>query len=188
VVIDGRNVYSLPAAELIQLRWQAIGFMFQPLHLIPHLTAMENVMAASTPRNGRPNGTRARDLLHRFGLDQRRDHHPHQLSIGQQQRVALAGALMNDPRMLLCDEPTGKLDDRNAQMVMESLAKLAEEEGKTVVAVTSDGRIRLAAHRVLHMAQGQLVGEFQGSRGAEAACCPLHRSTGLWKSPAAVDG
>jgi len=133
VIVDGVDITALREDELAQLRGQKLGFVFQSYHLIPTLTAIENVMLPME-FSGASNGAtaRAQHLLESVGLMDRRDHYPAQLSGGEQQRVALARAFMMKPAVLLADEPTGNLDSENGRHVLELLIRLNQEEGATL--------------------------------------------------------
>src|SRR5262247_4025545 len=146
ITIDGVDITSLREDELAQLRGKKLGFVFQSYHLIPTLTAFENVILPME-FSGRYNGAavgRAEYLLESVGLIERRDHYPVQLSGGEQQRVALARAFMMKPSVLLADEPTGNLDSDNGRHVLELLISLNQEQGTTLVLVTHDEQ--LASH------------------------------------------
>ena len=132
-----------------------VGFVFQFYHLLPEFTALENVMLpawiAGKTRDGGKAKKRAELLLDRMGLGQRTTHFPGELSGGEQQRVAIARSLMNDPKILFCDEPTGNLDPNMAQEITELLRKLFQEEKKTLVMVTHDDKIAGIADRVWNL-------------------------------------
>jgi len=155
VVIKGRNPYELPSEERARLRADLVGFMFQQFHLIPYLTVMENVLTPALA-GGRPDAReRAQEVVARLGLAGRARHVPAELSVGERQRTALARALMNRPRLLLADEPTGNLDDANAELVLRCLAELAES-GSAVLIVAHDARARQYARRILEMDAGKI--------------------------------
>src|SRR6476661_2981777 len=139
IVLDGEDITDLDEDQLALLRGRKIGFVFQSYHLIPTLTAEENVMLPlELSGNSNEGAHRARELLERVGLFDRRDHYPVQLSGGEQQRVALARAFVVRPPILLADEPTGNLDSANGHMVFEMLATLNRQAGATLVLVTHD--------------------------------------------------
>jgi putative ABC transport system ATP-binding protein len=142
---------------MTRYRRDKVGVVFQFFNLIPTLTAAENVELALTLRPNH-NGLRkaSRELLERVGLEERADHFPAQLSGGEQQRVAIARALANHPRVLLCDEPTGSVDEETGLKVLEVIQGLNREEGTTVVLVTHDVSLGDYADRVLHMRSGQV--------------------------------
>jgi putative ABC transport system ATP-binding protein len=138
VRLDGRNVTDFSEDELTEERRSGIGFVFQDFHLLPMLTATENVELPSMWDTSVDRHERAIDLLERVGLGDRLDHTPSQLSGGQKQRVAIARALINEPDILLADEPTGNLDQDTGETILEELTRLKEEENVAIVAVTHD--------------------------------------------------
>ena len=158
ITIDGVDITSLREDELAQLRGKKLGFVFQSYHLIPTLTAFENVLLPME-FSGASNGAmgRAEHLLESVGLMGRRDHYPVQLSGGEQQRVALARAFMMKPAVLLADEPTGNLDSENGRHVLELLMKLNREEGTTLVLVTHDEMLASQAERRILLRDGRIV-------------------------------
>src|SRR5215468_9485602 len=158
ITIDGVDITSLREDELAQLRGKKLGFVFQSYHLIPTLTAFENVLLPME-FSGSLNGGRARAerLLESVGLAERRDHYPVQLSGGEQQRVALARAFMMKPAVLLADEPTGNLDSENGRHVLELLINLNEGEGTTLVLVTHDQMLASHAERRILLRDGRVV-------------------------------
>jgi putative ABC transport system ATP-binding protein len=159
IIIDGQDIAKLPEDELAKLRGQKLGFVFQSYHLIPTLTAFENVtlpMEFSGALNGTA-GSRAEYLLESVGLIDRRDHYPVQLSGGEQQRVALARAFMMKPSVLLADEPTGNLDSGNGRHVLDLLIRLNKEEGATLVLVTHDELLASNAERRIVLRDGRIV-------------------------------
>jgi putative ABC transport system ATP-binding protein len=158
ITIDGVEITSLREDELAQLRGKKLGFVFQSYHLIPTLTAFENVLLPME-FNGSSNGAvaRAEHLLENVGLTERRDHYPVQLSGGEQQRVALARAFMMKPAVLLADEPTGNLDSENGRHVLELLMRLNREEGTTLVLVTHDEMLASHAERRIILRDGKVV-------------------------------
>ncbi|WP_067830027.1 ABC transporter ATP-binding protein [Actinomadura kijaniata] len=160
VLLHGRRLDGLSETAAARVRRTAIGFVFQAFHLVDELTARENVelpalLAGASPREAR---RRAEHLLGRVGLADRAGHLPGMLSGGQRQRVAVARALVNDPPLLLADEPTGNLDSAAATEVLRLLAEL-RREGRALVVVTHDPRIAGAADRVVTMRDGALVDE-----------------------------
>jgi putative ABC transport system ATP-binding protein len=160
VVVDGTSVYDLKPAERIELRRSKIGFLFQTFNLIPYLTAMENtqVPLMIAGKNSADQQAIAQSTLERVGLGDRLHHKPSELSIGQQQRVALARTLANSPSIILADEPTGNLDPATADSVAEMLKGL-NEEGITIVMVTHDPRMAARAGRVLKLVEGRVISE-----------------------------
>jgi len=166
IVLDGQDITQLREDEMAQLRGRKLGFVFQSYHLIPTLTALENVMLPME-FNGGANGAVARAdyLLESVGLIERRDHYPAQLSGGEQQRVALARAFMMKPAVLLADEPTGNLDSANGRHVLELLIRLNKEEGTTLVLVTHDELLASHAERRIVLRDGLIVEDANCSGG-----------------------
>jgi putative ABC transport system ATP-binding protein len=159
ISIDGREITALREDELAEMRGRKLGFVFQSYHLIPTLTALENVLLPME-FHGISNGAakRAVALLENVGLANRLDHYPVQLSGGEQQRVALARAFMMKPAVLLADEPTGNLDTVNGRHVLELLIRLNKEEGATLVLVTHDEMLASHAERRIILRDGKIVG------------------------------
>jgi putative ABC transport system ATP-binding protein len=157
VLIDGQDLYALPPEKRAVVRAEAIGFVFQQFHLIPYLTVMEQILAPTIAVSAADGLQRAEELVQHFNLAERRSHFPADLSTGERQRTALARALMNKPRLLLADEPTGNLDERNSENVLNYLAEFARAGG-AVLLVTHDARAARFANRCLSMEQGRLVG------------------------------
>ena len=160
ILIDGQDITQLDEDEMARLRGRKLGFVFQSYHLIPTLTALENVMLPMEFSGG-SNGASARSehLLESVGLIERRHHYPAQLSGGEQQRVALARAFMMRPAVLLADEPTGNLDTANGKHVLELLIRLNKEEGTTLVLVTHDEMLASHAERRIMLRDGRIVGD-----------------------------
>jgi ABC-type lipoprotein export system ATPase subunit len=158
VLLDGKDVYALSAAERARLRAASIGFVFQQFHLIPYLSVLENVLAPSLAFPVPGSRRRARELIARFGCEERAHHVPAQLSAGERQRTALARALFNNPKLLLVDEPTGNLDDENARIVFRYLSEFAAAGG-AVLLVTHDPSAVGFARRVLRLERGRLLGD-----------------------------
>ena len=151
IFLDGMNIKELSESELAQVRGKKIGFIFQGFNLIPNLTALENVMLPMTFQglDKDERRERAEKLLEKVELKDREDHYPNQLSGGQQQRVAIARALANDPEIILADEPTGNLDTRTGEIVIEFLEKL-NSEGKTIIMVTHDPNLAQKHARTIY--------------------------------------
>src|SRR3954470_998382 len=157
VWIDGVDITALDEDALARLRGEKIGFVFQFFHLIPSLTAHENVAVPMEIR-GTPNpGVRARALLEEVGLTGSAHPYPSQLSGGEQQRVALARALANDPPILLADEPTGNLDSANGRHIMDLMRKIHGGRGTTIVLVTHDAELAAMADARIIMRDGRVV-------------------------------
>ena len=162
VLLDGRDLYRMNDADRSRARNTTIGFVFQFYHLLPELTALENVMLplmVGGEANGRPKDIeeKAAARLADVGLTDRLDHKPNQLSGGEQQRAALARALINDPRLLLCDEPTGNLDSASGKTVMDILFGLNARDGRTLIIITHDEQLALRASRIVRIKDGVLV-------------------------------
>ena len=156
VLIDGQALGSMDRDALADLRRERIGIVFQSFHLLPSLTALDNVALPLQLAGRRDAHVRARDFLGRVGLAARAQHYPGQLSGGEQQRVAIARALVHGPRLLLADEPTGNLDDHTGALVRELLFELNQEAGATLVLVTHDMDFAARCQRVLRLHDGQL--------------------------------
>ena len=163
VHLDGVPLDELSEDERAAFRAERIGFVFQSFQLIPTLTAFENVLVPlellPTPRRPEPREAerRARELLERVGLGDRLDHHPSQLSGGEQQRVGMARAFANQPRILFADEPTGNLDTETGHGIVELLLTLNRERGTTLVVVTHDPELAARATRIVHLAGGLIA-------------------------------
>jgi putative ABC transport system ATP-binding protein len=160
-LLNGKPVENLNFGERSRIRNQEIGFIFQSFNLIGDLTVAENVELPLTYRSGMPSAERKRRLqesLERVGMAHRTRHYPSQLSGGQQQRVAVARALAGSPSILLADEPTGNLDSKNGEAVMELLKNL-HQEGATICMVTHDPRFARHAERNIHLFDGKVVAE-----------------------------
>jgi putative ABC transport system ATP-binding protein len=155
VLLDGQSLYDASPTHRAEMRLQRIGFVFQTFNLVPYLTAAENVQIPLMLRHSKAaeQEQRAAALLKRVGLEDRLHHKPSELSVGQQQRVALARTLANDPPVILADEPTGNLDPSTREQVLDFLSDLCRE-GRTVVMVTHDPSAAERATRVLQLADG----------------------------------
>lgn len=151
---EGRDVSEFSEDELTEERRSGIGFVFQSFHLLPMLTATENVELPSMWDTTVDRRDRAIDLLQRVELGDRLDHTPDQLSGGQKQRVALARALINEPDVVLADEPTGNLDQDTGRTILEELTRLKDEENVAIVAVTHDEQMLEYADRVVRLVDG----------------------------------
>ena len=157
VRIENESVYDLTSDQRSALRKKKIGFVFQTFNLVPYLTALENVQVPLmlAGLSDEEQKRRAEALLGRVGLSDRLDHKPSELSVGQQQRVALARMLANDPALILADEPTGNLDPETSASVMDFLVEL-NGEGRTIVMVTHDLRLAGRAKRALRLVNGSI--------------------------------
>lgn len=162
VTVCGENLYRLSSGRRTRMRCEQIGFVFQSYHLLPEMDLLENVMLPAMARRGvfasrRSMREAAMVLLEKVGLADRADHTPPELSGGEQQRAALARALMNDPQVVLADEPTGNLDAESGRKVLELLFALTRERGHTLVLVTHNDAIAGSCDRVLRLQDGAAV-------------------------------
>ena len=158
VLIDGADLFSLRDRELAIFRNNAIGFVFQFHHLLPEFTALENVMIPGM-MHGRDFAVateKAQNLLDEIGLGQRLNHKPSELSGGEQQRVAVARALINGPRLVLADEPTGNLDKQNSEALYDLILELNKKHGQTLIIVTHNELMATHAHRVIELEDGKI--------------------------------
>jgi len=154
VILDGRDISALKDRELAGYRRMDVGFVFQFYNLIPNLTAYENIeMASSLVKDPKDPAT----LLEAVGLSGRRDNFPAQLSGGEQQRVSIARAIAKNPKLLLCDEPTGALDYETGKSILKLLQKLSVEEGMTVVIITHNTALTAMADRVIRLKNGKVI-------------------------------
>ncbi len=153
--VDGKDVASLGERELTRFRAEDVGFVFQQFHLVPYLSALENVMLAQY-LHSTADEPEARVALERVGLADRLDHRPSELSGGEQQRVAVARALINQPKIILADEPTGNLDDLNEHIVLNLFREL-HQEGHTILMVTHNPAIGAMADRHIRLEHGRLT-------------------------------
>ncbi len=151
------EVAALDDTELSRIRNEKIGFVFQSFHLLPRLTALENVLLPLrfSETDATSSQQRGRDLLQRLGLEDRIGHRPNQLSGGQRQRVAIARSLINAPQLLLADEPTGNLDSRTSEEIMELFSEL-NRDGQTILMVTHEEEIAAHAKRLIRMRDGKI--------------------------------
>ena len=172
VMLEGRWLEDLNARQLADVRKNMIGLVFQKFYLVPHLTAVENVMVAQYYHSV-VDEKQAMEALERVGLKERAHHLPGQLSGGEQQRVCIARALINCPKLILADEPTGNLDERNEKIVLDLFRQL-HEQGTTIIVVTHDALVASCAQREIMLNHGVLVGEQwndeEAKRAYEAAC------------------
>src|SRR3954463_11235064 len=154
ILLDGQNVAGIAASELNRVRAEKIGFIFQQFHLVPYLTALENVMLAQY-FHSMTDQQEALEALARVGLKDRAHHLPTQLSGGEQQRVCIARALINDPKIILADEPTGNLDAANEEIVLRLLREF-HQQGRTIVMVTHDPVVARLADRRIELHHGKV--------------------------------
>ncbi|HJV02678.1 MAG TPA: ABC transporter ATP-binding protein [Burkholderiaceae bacterium] len=157
VLLDGVDIYALDEDGRAALRMAKLGFVFQSFQLLPHLTALENVMLPLELRGESGARDKAQAMLRRVGLGERLRHYPRYLSGGEQQRVALARAFVTQPPLLLADEPTGSLDAATGEAVIQLMFELNREHGSTLVLVTHDTTIAARCGRVITIAAGRLV-------------------------------
>jgi putative ABC transport system ATP-binding protein len=166
VVVAGHDYGTMSEDELAAFRGSSIGVVFQSFHLIPTLTAVENVQVPMELLGRDGVRARALELLDRVGLAERAHHYPVQLSGGEQQRVALARAFANEPVLLLADEPTGNLDSANGAHVMELMERMHQDLGTTLLLVTHEAGLAARAQRVLTLVDGRLTGDTRPDAGA----------------------
>ena len=159
VLYDGQSLLEKGDDELSAFRLANIGFVFQAYHLLPELTAYENIVLPYLLKNAKIEKEYVKELTDKLGISGRLDHLPSQLSGGQQQRAAIVRALAGKPKLLLCDEPTGNLDTENSRLVMDLLERLQEALGLTMVVVTHNQELACRFPRVLSMADGLLGGD-----------------------------
>ncbi len=169
IVVDGNEITRYGENALASVRSKSIGFVFQSFHLLPALTALENVALPMEIAGRREALSRARSLLEQVGLAARADHYPAQLSGGEQQRVAIARAFSNDPPLLLADEPTGNLDTATGRQIIDLLISLNLTAGTTLVLVTHDRDLAALAPRQLMLEGGHLVEDRRSRAEAEAS-------------------
>jgi putative ABC transport system ATP-binding protein len=156
VFIDHQDITGASEDALAPLRNRMIGFVFQSFHLIPSMSALENIMFPAELRGLPDAETKARQLLEQVGLSDRADHLPSHLSGGEKQRVSLCRAMVNDPKLLFADEPTGNLDSKNGRIVFAQLVEMKNEQGATLILATHNPDIAAAADRVLVLRDGRL--------------------------------
>lgn len=157
ILVDGVPITARSEEELARLRGEKIGIVFQFFHLLPSLTALENILVPMEIAGAADAQPRARKLLEDVGLADRGHHYPSQLSGGEQQRVALARALANNPPVLLADEPTGNLDTATGRQVIEMLVAVGKRQARTVVLVTHDAELAALADEVIALRDGRVV-------------------------------
>jgi putative ABC transport system ATP-binding protein len=157
--LDGESVAALKGEQLAEIRNRKVGFVFQSFNLLPRSTALTNVELPLrySPPNGKKRRELAKEALIEVGLGDRISHRPNELSGGQQQRVAIARALVNDPAIVMADEPTGNLDSKSGEEIMELLMNLNKEKGTTLIIVTHDPEIAEQTQRVIHIRDGMIA-------------------------------
>ncbi|HJQ25974.1 MAG TPA: ABC transporter ATP-binding protein [Blastocatellia bacterium] len=161
IIIDGENITAMNEDQLAELRGEKLGFVFQSFHLIPSLTALENILVPMEIRGLRDARERAQALLEDVDLVARAHHYPAQLSGGEQQRVAIARAFANNPTILLADEPTGNLDSRNGRHVFEMMVEMNRRRSATLVLVTHDHELAALADRQIVLREGRVSSDSQ---------------------------
>jgi len=169
VVVDGQDLGRFSEDDLARLRGQTIGIVFQSFHLVPTMTALENVALPLEFRGAERAREKAGAALSEVGLEGRLEHYPAQLSGGEQQRVALARALVTEPRLLLADEPTGNLDGTTGRQVIELMFALGKRHGTTLVLVTHDETLADRCERVIRMRDGRIASDVTNPTRAGAA-------------------
>lgn len=159
VVIDGQHIEKLGENELVKFRRDNVGFIFQSFHLLGTMNALENVALPLTFRGEslRSRTKKAEEMLDLVGLTRHKKHLPRQMSGGQQQRVGVARALVSDPKILYCDEPTGNLDSHTSEDVMQLMRRVVREQNRTMVMVTHDDHLARYADRIFHIIDGKIV-------------------------------
>jgi putative ABC transport system ATP-binding protein len=159
IIIDGESITGMNEDSLAELRGEKIGFVFQAFHLIPSLTAMENILVPMEIRGLRNARERVQSLLEDVDLVARAHHYPAQLSGGEQQRVAIARAFANNPAIMLADEPTGNLDSRNGRHVFEMMVEMNRKRNATLVLVTHDHELAALADRQIALREGRVASD-----------------------------
>lgn len=174
VELAGHPIHKLSEDERAAVRAQYVGFVFQSFHLLPGLTALENVMLPIELKEDKNAQTKAKDLLEKVGLAERLSHYPHQLSGGEQQRVAIARAFASEPKILFADEPTGNLDTANGEKIIDLIFDLNQQLGTTLVLVTHDDRLAERCQRLVRLEAGKVIEDsfnesFEQAKTAETA-------------------
>jgi putative ABC transport system ATP-binding protein len=159
VLIEEIDITDTPEDDLAPLRNKVIGFVFQAFHLVPSLTALENIMFPAELNQDSRAYEKAQGLLARVGLERRGGNFPHQLSGGEMQRVAMCRALINDPKIIFADEPTGNLDSENGRAILELFLEFHRERQSTLVLVTHNKKIARMADRVIRLHDGAIIEE-----------------------------
>ena len=157
VLLEDRDITDTSEDDLAPLRNEIIGFVFQAFHLVPSLTALENVMFPAELKHDSQARAKALELLRRVGMEARSENFPHQLSGGEMQRVAMCRAVINDPKIIFADEPTGNLDSENGRAVLDLLVEFQRERRTTLVLVTHSQEIAAMADRVIVLKDGRIT-------------------------------
>lgn len=156
LTINGTHVHDMNEAELSTIRNRDIGFVFQFHHLLPEFSAIENILMPTWINGADDKRDRALDLIEKMGLSERKDHFPSQLSGGERSRVAVARALMNKPKLVLADEPTGNLDEKNANKLIDLLGKINKDFHQAIVLTTHNPKIARIGHKQFFLENGSL--------------------------------
>ena len=159
ILMEDIDITDMTEDDLAPLRNETIGFVFQSFHLVPSLTALENIMFPAELKGDAEAETKAMTLLKRVGLENRATNFPHQLSGGEKQRVAICRALINSPKIIFADEPTGNLDSKNSQGILEVLLELHKESQTTLVLITHSAEVAALADRVITLEDGRIVND-----------------------------
>ncbi len=171
--LDGEELSKASSDRMAQIRNKKIGFVFQSFNLLPRTSALDNVIMplayTAEHLNDKQMRQRGMEMLKRFGLETRYHHEPSQLSGGQQQRVAISRALINNPPVIFADEPTGNLDSKTSEEVLEMFKRLNRDEGITIILVTHDDEVAHHAKRVIHIKDGMIADGIYNTHNAEAA-------------------
>lgn len=164
--LEGQDVGSMTDEVRSAIRNRRIGFVFQNFNLLPRANALKNVMVPLLygEKKTKNQKERAMEMLAMVGMEERANHRPNELSGGQKQRVAIARAMINDPAIILADEPTGALDSKTGHMVMDMFHKLHEEQGKTIVLITHSQELASETQRIVTLLDGEIVGDKGGGR------------------------
>jgi len=157
VLLENKDITDTSEDDLAPLRNEIIGFVFQSFHLVPSLTALENVMFPAEIRRDPLARDKAADLLNRVGMQNRSTNYPQQLSGGEMQRVAICRAVINNPKVIFADEPTGNLDSENGKAVLDLLLGFQQERRTTLVLVTHSAEIARIAHRMIVLKDGRII-------------------------------
>lgn len=157
VIVDGNDIYNLDESELAIFRRRNIGIIYQFYNLIPTLNVEENIMLPRLLDNRKPDNEKLKSILEIIGLDKRKNHLPSELSGGQQQRVSFGRALINDPAIILADEPTGNLDSKSSDEIVELLKSANKRYNQTLIVITHDEKIALQADRIITINDGKIL-------------------------------
>jgi putative ABC transport system ATP-binding protein len=164
VILDGKRIDNLDENDFVDIRRNKIAYVFQQYHLLPSLTALENVLLPLTFCGANKTDQKSLDILKRVGLERRAEHRPSQLSGGEQQRVAIARALVNDPSLILADEPTGNMDRKTGKEILALFNQL-NREGRSIIMVTHDPEIAEYAKEIVVLQDGQIVDKISQEEG-----------------------